>query len=126
MASNLPSWIQEVSIFAVATVSIIVGVWRYIKTETAKAPDKASQVNTGHVVAASFVDSKLLKELIDALREHQEELARIALRTTRSQSELRECVLENTEASRLQADATLNMIRFLSRRQTIKGEYESQ
>lgn len=69
----------------------------------------------GQVVAASFVDSKLLKELIDALREHQEELARIGLRTTRSQTELREALLESTEASRMQADATLNLLRFINR-----------
>jgi hypothetical protein len=116
MESNLPGWVQEVSIAVVAMVSIIVGVWRYVKTEGAKTPAKI-EAAAGQVVAASFVDSKLLRELIDALREHQEELARIGLRTTRSQTELRESILENTEAARMQSDATLNLLRFINRTQ---------
>lgn len=117
-SSNLPSWIQEVTIIAVASVSVIVGVWRYIRTEAGKAATGKTPENTGQIVAASFIESKLLKELIDALREHQEEDARTALRVTRSQNELREALIENTEASRLQADATLNMIRFIKGRTT--------
>lgn len=116
MESNLPGWIQEVSILAVGCVSIIIGVWRYIKTEAGKEKPKPAEV-AGQVVAASFVDSKLLRELIDALREHQEEGARTALRITRSQNELRETLIENTESARLQADATLNLLRFINRTQ---------
>jgi len=115
MDSDLPSWIQQASVVAVGCVSVFIAVWRYVKTEAAKAP-RAAEVSSSHVVAASFVDSKLLKELIDGLREHQEENARVALRVTRSQTELREAVLENTEANRMTADAMLNIVRFMNRK----------
>lgn len=111
--SDLPSWVQEITIIAVACLSVVVAVYRYMKTEGSKSSGKALEHGGGHVVAASFVDSKLLKELIDALREHEEESARVALRLTRSNSELREAILENTEITKLQTDATLNMLRFI-------------
>lgn len=115
-APNLPDWVQQATIFAVAITSIVVAVYKYIKTEgPAKTVAKAPEV-VGQVVAASFVDSKLLKELIDALREHSEEHARVGLRVTRSQAELREATLELAEASRMQTDATLNMLRFVKQR----------
>lgn len=118
-AAELPGWVQEASIFAVAATSIIVAVYRYLKTETSKLTTKTptTESTIGQVVAASFVDSKLLKELIDALREHSEEHARVSLRTTRSHSELREAVLESNEVVRLQTDATLNLLRFIKQRE---------
>ena len=118
-ASSLPSWVQEISIVAVAAASVILAVYRYVKAQPPIA--KAEKVEGAQVVAASFVDSRLLKELIDALREHHEETARIALRTTRSNSELRESIIEATEAAKLQADATLNMLRFINRQNNLKG-----
>lgn len=114
-AIELPSWIQEVTVFAVACVSVFIGVWKYVNTNGGKEADKPATVNTSQVVAASFVDSKLLKELIDTLRETAEELSRVGQRITRSNSELRESIIENTEAVKLQTDATLNMLRFINR-----------
>ena len=114
-AIELPSWIQEVTIFAVACVSVVLGVYKYIKTDGAKTENKPATVDTSQVVAASFVDSRLLKELIDTLRETAEELSRVGQRITRSNSELRESIIEDTEAIKLQTDATLNMLRFINR-----------
>ena len=119
-ASSLPSWVQEISIIAVAAASVVLAVYRYVKAQPPIAKT-AEKVEGAQVVAASFVDSRLLKELIDALREHHEETARIALRTTRSNSELRESIIEATEAAKLQADATLNMLRFINRQNNLKG-----
>lgn len=121
-AAELPSWIQEISLFAVGAVSVILAVWKYVKTQgdaSPKAP--ASNSSNSQVISASFVDSKLLRELIDALREHSEEHARIALRITRSNSETREDIKDLAEAVRMQTDASLNLVRFLTR-QLNKGE----
>lgn len=116
--AELPSWVQEVSIFAVACVSIVVAVFKYVKTETTKTVKKPEPQE---VVAATFIDSRVLKELIDALREHAEESSRTAQRITRSSSELRETVIENTEAQRLQTDAMLNMLRFANRKHQLEN-----
>lgn len=114
MEGNISEFGQQLIALAIFATSIIVGVIKYVKTEAGKPSEKATEP-VGAVVAASFVDSKLLRELIDTLREHQEEIARVASRETRSNSELREAIIESTEALRLQTDATLNMIRFITR-----------
>lgn len=121
-ASSVPSWAQEAGVFAVASISIVIAIYKYVTTQISKDIKPTENVTTGQIVAASFTDSKLLKELIDALREHSEEDARVALRLTRSMSELREALLEATEASRLQADATLNMLRFINRQPGNRNE----
>jgi hypothetical protein len=122
-AASLPSWIENASIFAVAIVSIVAGVYKYIKTEAGKTANKPEAIpaNVSQVVAASFVDSKLLRELIDTLREHAEEDARVAGRVTRSMNELREAIVESNEALKLQTDATLNMLRFINRQGKLNG-----
>lgn len=121
-AAELPSWIQEISLFAVGAVSVILAVWKYVKTQGDASPKaSASNSSNSQVISASFVDSKLLRELIDALREHSEEHARIALRITRSNSETREDIKDLAEAVRMQTDASLNLVRFLTR-QLNKGE----
>ncbi len=106
--ASLPSWIQEVVVLVVGSISIIIGVWSYIKTETGKLPKKEHK--PADIVAASFIESKLLKELIEALREHQEEGARTALRLTRSNADLIEYLIRNTDALQRQTD-------FMSRRE---------
>jgi hypothetical protein len=104
-----------VGILAVGLVSVVIGVWKYVKTEASKVPPVKAAEGVNLVVAASFIDSKLLRELIDALRESVEEQSRITLRLTRSQAELREATLESAETAKLQTDAILNMVRFMTR-----------
>lgn len=115
VATQLPSWVQEVSLLSVACISVVIAIWRYIKAEVAKeSPTKGKEIKT-EVVAASFTDSKLLKELIDTIRESDEEKTRNTSRLIRSNNELRESQLELTEALKVHSDAILNMTRYLSR-----------
>lgn len=120
MDLSVPAWAQQIAVFAVAVLSVILGVYKYIKTEAGKSTNPASA--TGSVVAASFIDSRLLRELIDTLREHQEELGRQSQRLMRSNTDLREAIIDSNEALRVQTDATLNMLRFITRQSYIKGD----
>lgn len=108
----LPVWAQNAGLIAVALVSAIIGVLRYLKTEAKVEPKDAAQ----QVVAASFVDSKLLKELVEALREHQEETAREIKKLMRTIQDCRDAVQEGTEATILQTDSAANLLKFLSRK----------
>jgi hypothetical protein len=120
-AINIPAWAQQVTVFGVMICSVIIGIWKYFKTEAEKVVNKAPTGSTETIVtAASFVDTKILRELIDTLREHQEELGRQSQRVTRSQQELRETIIESTEALHVQTNATLNMLRFLNRQDVLK------
>lgn len=110
-ASDLPSWVQEVSIMAVACLSVIIAVVRYIKTESKKEGPK--EIKVADVVAASFVDSKLLRSLIDTLRETSDEFERVSARNVRSSTDLREALIDTTEAIKLQTDTSLNLLRFM-------------
>jgi hypothetical protein len=113
-AGSLPAWAQAASLIAIALVSSIIGVIRYLKTDAKDNPPVAG-TGTASVVSASFVDSKLLKELIETLREHQDEMGRDAKRTQRILNDHREALCENTEALIVQTDTTGNMLRFLNR-----------
>lgn len=120
---NWPEAIQDLSVLAVAFAAAILAVWRYMVT---KGDGEHHEIGTtGQVVAASFVDSRLLKELIDTLRETQEEYARISSRNTRAQAEARESMIELTEAVRLLCDAQLNLVRFMNREKILHGEGNS-
>ena len=119
MELSIPAWAQQVTVFGVMLASVILGIWKYFKTETDKVHEKKDS-NTGVVTAASFVDTKLIRELIDTLREHQEELGRQSQRITRSQGELRETLIEAIEALHVQTNATLNMLRFMNRQNAMQ------
>jgi vacuolar-type H+-ATPase subunit H len=119
-AINIPAWAQQVTVFGVMICSVIIGIWKYFKTEAEKVVNKAPAASETIVTAASFVDTKILRELIDTLREHQEEMGRQSQRVTRSQQELRETIIESTEALHVQTNATLNMLRFLNRQEALK------
>lgn len=120
MEINIPVWVQQVTVFGVMISSVILGIWKYFKTQTDKVHEKEVS-GTSVVAAASFVDAKLLRELIDTLREHQEELGRQSQRITRSQGELRETLIEAIEALHVQTNATLNMLRFMNRQAAINN-----
>lgn len=115
--SSLPVWAQAAGLIAVALVAAVVGVLRYLKTE-AKA-DGVVASSTSSVISASFIDSKLLRELIEALREHQDETGRDAKKTHRLMQDLREATNEMTEALIVQTDTTMNLVRFINRRNTV-------
>lgn len=121
MELNIPAWAQQIAVFGVMISSVILGVWKYFKTETDKIHKDKDNDSGSVVTAASFIDTKLLRELIDTLREHQEELGRQSQRITRSQGELREALIEAIEALHVQTNATLNMLRFMNRQQTMGG-----
>jgi hypothetical protein len=121
METNVPHWAQEVGPVVVGILAVFVAAWRYMKTEAGKVTAKATEV-VAPVVAASFIDAKLIKELIDTLTEHSEEVGRIAQRITRSNAELREAVIDAAEANRTMTDAITNFVRFLSRQNTIRGD----
>lgn len=107
--------VQLVTLAAVALAAALTGVFSYIKTKVTKS-EKTTSEGAGTVVAASFIDSRLLKELIDALREHAEEFARENKKTLRSNQDIREALQECTEALVVNADGILNMMRFIKGR----------
>lgn len=112
VAGNLPQWAQTASAVIIALGVAITGIIRYIKTEP-KAPSAPS--GTAEVVTASFTDSRLLKELIEALREHAYETGRDSQKLQRNMDEVREAVEDNTKAVILQTDTSTNLIRFITR-----------
>src|SRR5687767_7170541 len=121
MEGNLPEWAQTASVVAIALVASIVGVFNYLKTQAGKVVEKAvptaaNAAETAAVVAASFTDSRLMRELIDALRLTQEEYAREGLKNRRSNAELKDSVDQMTEAMHTSVDTTLNFLRFVKGR----------
>ncbi len=114
MDASIPTWAQQIGVLAVAIMSVIVGVYKYFKAESGKiTPKPVDTAANQQVVAASFLDSRLIKELIDTLREHMEEYARENKKLTRSNQDVREAVCELTEATIVNTDSQLNMVRFL-------------
>lgn len=110
-AASLPVWAQTGGTIAVAIVAAIVGVFSYLKKQAKEAVESGST----NVLSASFIDSKLLRELIEALREHQEESSRDIKKLLRTTQDLREAVLENTESVIVQTDTSTNMLKFITR-----------
>lgn len=115
MEFNIPIWAQQITIFGVTICSVILGIWKYIKTESDKIRDKSKDNDTNVIASASFIDTKLLRELIDTLREHSEEMGRQSQRITRSQGDLRETLIEGIEIMHVNTNALANMTRFLTK-----------
>jgi hypothetical protein len=99
---------------AVALVAAIIGVIKYVKTDGSKA--KTSDPETGAVVSASFIDSKLLKELIETLKVHMETYAQESRKINRSRTELTAAMEDSTDAILSNTDALINVMRFIKRR----------
>jgi uncharacterized membrane protein YkgB len=114
--SNLPVWAQAASLIAVALVASIVGVIRYLKTEI-KIVEPIS--TSSSVISASFLDSKLLRELIEALRDFQEEQNRDFKKNQRLSQDLKEAINNLTEATMVQTDTTMNLVRFINRKNSV-------
>ena len=115
MEFNIPLWAQQLTVFGVTIVSVFIGIWRYVKTQTDSVHKKHTPDPHDTITAAAFVDSKLIKELIDTLREHSEEIGRQSQRVTRSQGELRETIIELIEGIHVQNNSTMNLLRFMKR-----------
>jgi predicted nucleic acid-binding Zn-ribbon protein len=118
----LPIWAQNAAMLAIAFVAAVLGVYRYLKTE-AKTDTAATAVSSS-VISASFIDSKLLKELIEAMRELQDEQGRDAKKSHRLSQDLREAVNELNESIIVQTDSTMNLVRFVNRRNRVVDPIE--
>jgi len=115
--SSLPTWAQAVFYLVIAIGTAGTGVWSYLKKEQKAADPVTPAGGTGaaSVISASFIDSKLLRELIEAMRELQEEQGRDAKKLHRLLQDLRESLTELNETTILQTDATGNLVRFVNR-----------
>ena len=112
-AATLPVWAQTAGILAIALVSTIIGVFKYLKTEAKDAI--TSKGGPASVLSASFTDSKLLKDLIEVLKDLQSDLGRDAKKANRLSQDLREAVNELNESIIVQTDTTMNLVRFINR-----------
>jgi hypothetical protein len=115
MELSLPIWAQQIALFGVMISSVILGIWKYFNTETEKVKHKDTDTVEVIGTSASFVDNKTLKELIDVLREHQDEIGRQTQRVTRSESELREALLELIETVHTNTNSLTNLLRFIKK-----------
>lgn len=111
--SSLPVWAQAASMIAIALVAAIAGVFKYLKTDSKPEQQNSGQ---GSVISASFMESKLLRELVEALREHQDEQGRDAKKSHRLSQDLREAINELNESIIVQTDSTMNLLRFVKAR----------
>jgi len=108
--TSLPIWAQAVLYIVVAVGTGLAGVWKYVKTQ-----DKPGSINTNSVVSASFVSDRTLKDLIDAVREHQDETGRDTKKSHRLAQDLKDAVNELNESVIVQTDTTMNLVRFINR-----------
>lgn len=105
---------QNAALVAVAIVTALIGVLKYIKTEGSK--EKPAITNTeSSVMAASFIDSRVLRDLIEAVRIQTEEYSRETRKINRSRQELATALEESTDALLANTDAMINMTRFLKK-----------
>ncbi len=111
---------QNAALVAVAIVTALIGVFKYLKTEASK--EKPAQVDVGHVTAASFLDSRLVRELIDTIRLSGEEYAREARKMQRNRQDLISALEESADAMLTNTDALVNMHRFLRRQNAGAGD----
>ena len=86
--SSLPDWVQIVVMLSIAISAAFVGVYKYLKTET------RSDIPDSSLISASLIDSKLLRELIECIREFHEEQSRDLKKSHRLSQDLREGINE--------------------------------
>jgi hypothetical protein len=110
--SSLPVWAQGVFYTVIALGAAITAILGYAKKQQ-KDDDPAA--STAGVISASFIDSKLLRELIEAMRELQDEQSRDAKKSHRLSQDLREAVNELNESIIVQTDTSMNLVRFIQR-----------
>lgn len=113
--SSLPHWAQAIFYIILAMGTSGLALYRYAKTEAKPVAAAAANAASASVISASFTDSKLLKELVEAIREFQEDLGRDSKKTHRLLQDLREAVNELNESTIVQTDTTMNLVRFINR-----------
>jgi len=111
--SALPHWAQALMYIVLSVGAGLTGVFGYFKKKSKE--DAATPSASGSVISASFIDSKLLKELIEAMRELQDEQGRDNKKSHRLAQDLREAVNELNESIIVQTDTTMNLVRFINR-----------
>lgn len=93
-AALIPEWSQAIGTMLIGLVAVIIGVFRYVKTQLTKdAP-------TGHTSDILCIENRSLKDLTIAIRDHEDLVAREFKKHNRLGEELRESIEANTEASR--------------------------
>jgi hypothetical protein len=112
MESSLSSMAQLASVVAIALIAAITGVFKYLKTEK-KQETTLSRPEA--FITNNSIDSKLLKELIETLREVQDDRGRDAKKGQRLSQDLREAINELNESIIVQTDTTMNLVRFINR-----------
>jgi t-SNARE complex subunit (syntaxin) len=116
---------QFAALIAVGIVSAFVGIWKYLRTQSDKTVKPATATtDTGAVLAASFIDSRTLRELIDTLRMHMEEYSRETRKMNRNRQELTTALEESTDATLANTDASINMLKFIKRIQSQRAADE--
>lgn len=111
--SALPAWAQAIFYVVIAVGTAGTGILSYIKKQAKSDPVPSGAGSP--VVTASFIDSKVLKDLIDVLKDIQEDYSRDSKKTQRLMQELKEATVEQTEATIVQTDTTMNLVRFINR-----------
>lgn len=110
--SSLPVWAQGIFFTVIAIGTAITAVFGYAKK---KEKEEVPTTSSAGVISASFIDSKLLRELIEAMRELQDEQSRDAKKSHRLSQDLREAVIELNESIIVQTDTSMNLVRFIQR-----------
>lgn len=108
--SSLPEWAQFAGIVAVAIVSAIIGVYKYVKTQVTS--------DSTTVPVASGIDSRLIRDVITAIRENQDEQGRDSKKSHRLAQDLKESINELNETIIIQTDATINLVKYINRQES--------
>jgi len=113
---SLPHWAQAVFYLVIAIGAGSTGLLGYFRKKAKEdASSPAGTSGTAQILSASFIDSKLLKELIESLRELQDERSRDDKKSHRLLQDLRDSMNNLNETVLLQTDATANLVRFVNR-----------
>ncbi len=113
---SLPTWAQAIFYIVIAIGAASTAIIGYVKKQAKEDAEQAvSSSGSSAVISASFIDSKLLKELIEGIREIQDELGRDAKKSQRLLQDVRESVNELNESIIVQTDTTMNLVRFINR-----------
>lgn len=115
--SSLPTWAQAIFYLVTAVGAASVGLWGYFKKE-GKSEASTAAAASSSVISASLIDSKLLKELVEAIREFQDDQGRDLKKLHRLLQDLKESMNELNEATLVQTDTTMNLVRFVNRKTT--------
>lgn len=104
---DLPTWAQSAGAVAIILSSTLLAVFKYFKTE--KKEEKGAE----SIVAASILENKIFKDLLEELEDFSDNLSRENKKTHRLLEELKVAVQDNTEATFMQTDVYGKLVRML-------------